>query len=154
MLIGLYSELGRRSVAAARRLIAERGYGPSATDIRRCRQELMSMDSSTVPGNVTAFSDFYLTSECRDLLFHVREQRYTLPRIKALLTELELDFTGFLVEPRLMRRYRDRFPDDPSATNLDHWNDFEIEFPDAFASMYVFLVQKSPGVHAASIRAP
>ena len=154
MLVGLYSELGRRSVAAARRLIAERGYGPSAADIRRCRQELMSMGPVAAAGKVTAFSDFYVTSECRDLLFHVSEQRFTLPRIKALLTEFELDFTGFLVEPRLLRKYRDRFPDDPSAANLDHWNDLEIEFPDAFAGMYVFLVQKSRGVQAASNRAP
>lgn len=154
MLVGLYSELGRRSVTAARRLIAERGYGPSATDIRRCRQKLMSMDPGAAAGKVTAFSDFYVTSECRDLLFHVREQGFTLPRIKALLAELELDFTGFLVEPRLLRNYRDRFPDDRSATNLDHWNELELEFPDAFAGMYLFLVQKPPGEHAGSNRTP
>ena len=41
MAIGLYSELARGHVRAARSFIAERGYQPTAEAIRRCRQELM-----------------------------------------------------------------------------------------------------------------
>ena len=96
-------------------------------------------------GGVMSYSDFYVTSECRDLLFHVREHRFFLPEIKALLAGFGLDFIGFLVDPHRMKQYRERFPDDPSAMNLDHWSDFETRFPDAFAGMYVFLVQKSHG---------
>ncbi len=36
MHLGFYSELGRRDVLAARAFIAERGYGTSAAEIRRC----------------------------------------------------------------------------------------------------------------------
>jgi hypothetical protein len=33
--------------------------------------------------------------ECRDLLFHVQEHRFSLPQIGATLEELGLDFVGF-----------------------------------------------------------
>ena len=39
MYLGFYSELGRRDVVAARAFIAERGYGATPADIRRCRQD-------------------------------------------------------------------------------------------------------------------
>jgi hypothetical protein len=38
--------------------------------------------------------------------------------------------------------YRARFPDDPAAVNLDHWQQFEADNPDTFAGMYQFWVQK------------
>jgi hypothetical protein len=43
-----------------------------------------------------------------------------------------------------LRAYKRRFPDDPAATNLDHWHDFEDDRPDTFSGMYVFWVQRSP----------
>ena len=43
MAIGLYSELARGHIAAARSFIAERGYPPTAEAIRLCRQELMGL---------------------------------------------------------------------------------------------------------------
>jgi hypothetical protein len=142
MILGLYSERGRRGVVAARKFIAERGYAPDAAGIRQCRLDLMSMEDAAAPRQVTSFSDFYVTSECRDLLFHVQEQRFTLPRIKDVLSGFGLAFNGFIVEPHIARKYMERFPNDPARTSLDCWNDFETEFPNAFASMYVFLVRK------------
>ena len=35
--------------------------------------------------NVMWFNDFFSTSECRDLLFHVQEHRMTLPAISDFL---------------------------------------------------------------------
>ena len=40
MFLGLYSEIARREIVAARDFIAERRFCPTADDIRRCRQEL------------------------------------------------------------------------------------------------------------------
>jgi 2-polyprenyl-3-methyl-5-hydroxy-6-metoxy-1,4-benzoquinol methylase len=40
MSLGLYSEIARRDIVYTRDFIAERGYRPTAEDIRRCRQEL------------------------------------------------------------------------------------------------------------------
>jgi hypothetical protein len=77
---GLYSESARRDIVAARDFIARRGYGTSAQDIRRCRQELMDFPEGTPLKNVTYTTEFYSTSECRDLLFHVQEHRPRCPR--------------------------------------------------------------------------
>ena len=95
MHLGFYSELGRAEIVAARAFIAERGYGHSAADIRRCRQELATMDDGAPYRKILGFIDFFSTSACRDLLFHVQEHRLTLPKIKAFLTENNLDFLGF-----------------------------------------------------------
>ena len=42
MQVGLYSELARQNVVAARALIAERGYRPIPQDIRRCREDIVA----------------------------------------------------------------------------------------------------------------
>jgi SAM-dependent methyltransferase len=144
MILGLYSEIGRRSVVAARKFIAERGYAATAAGIRQCRQDLVALDDGAEPKQVTAYTDFYVTGECRDLLFHVREHRFTLARIAEMLARLGLTFHGFIVDPRALAKYRERYPDDPEATRLDCWSDFEAAFPYTFAGMYVFLVRK-PG---------
>ncbi len=143
MLLGFYSECARQSIVAARRYIAERGYAPTASDIRRCRQDLIALENGMLFKQLTLFRDFYAMSECRDLLFHVQEHRLTLPQIKAMLTELGLDFIGFLLEPRASKRYKQCFPHDASMTNLDCWNDFETRFPATFIGSYIFWAQKS-----------
>jgi 2-polyprenyl-3-methyl-5-hydroxy-6-metoxy-1,4-benzoquinol methylase len=142
MQLGLYSELGRRDIVAAQRFVAAKGYNTSAVAIRQCRQELLSIEGGRRFSRVTAMDDFYVTSGCRDLLFHVKEHRFTLPQIKDYLVELGLDFIGFKLQPRVVQMYRQRFPDDESRTNLDHWNLFEEENLNTFIGMYNFYIQK------------
>jgi Tfp pilus assembly protein PilF/SAM-dependent methyltransferase len=142
MRLGFYSECARQNVVAARSFIAEQGYVANAADIRRCRQDLISMDDGRRFRQLTSSSDFYGTSECRDLLFHVQEHRFTLPQIKEILSESGLDFIGFDLEPPVLKKYNERFPDDPAKTNLDHWNVFEAENPNTFVGMYQFFAQK------------
>jgi tetratricopeptide (TPR) repeat protein/2-polyprenyl-3-methyl-5-hydroxy-6-metoxy-1,4-benzoquinol methylase len=143
LFLGLYSEVARRDVVAARAFIAERGYHPTAEDIRRCRQELMGADVGTALNNVTQTTDFGSTSECRDLLFHAQEHRTTLPAIKAALAENQLTFLGFEIDPWVRRQYAARFPDDSAMTDLDHWHEFEMENPLTFVRMYQFWAQKA-----------
>jgi tetratricopeptide (TPR) repeat protein/SAM-dependent methyltransferase len=143
MRIGLYSELARGSVVAARDYIAEKGYqGARVEDIRQCRQDIMAMKDDQRMTRLLSLGDFYTTSECRDLIFHVQEQRHTIPQIKECLEELGLNFIGFSLEPRTARHYGARFPEDPSRTNLDLWDVFEQENPDTFTGLYQFWVQK------------
>jgi 2-polyprenyl-3-methyl-5-hydroxy-6-metoxy-1,4-benzoquinol methylase len=139
MLVGLYSEHARRGVVAAREFIAARGYGSTAAEIRRARQDLLACGEH---GEVTSLRDFFGTNECRDLLFHVQEHRFTLPKVKEMLGALGLDFLGFVLEPASQAKYRQRFPQDIAAADLERWNEFEREFPQTFAGMYVFWVQK------------
>ena len=143
MRVGLYSELAREHIVAARRYIAEQGYGQTAGDIRRCRQELMDAADGTLLKRTTTWRDFYSTSQCRDLLFHVQEHRMTLPQIGAFISENDLTFLGFQLNARVLREYRTRFPTDATMTDLANWHVFETENPRTFASMYQFWVQKS-----------
>jgi SAM-dependent methyltransferase len=139
MHVGLYSELARHDIAAARQFIAERGYRPTMDDIRRCRQDLLN---SPLKG-VAMAGDFFSTSECRDLLFHIQEHRLTIPEIKGFLAENDLKFIGFEFPPRLMQHYRNLFGGDHLMRDLDRWHALESERPDTFAGMYQFWVQKN-----------
>jgi tetratricopeptide (TPR) repeat protein/SAM-dependent methyltransferase len=142
MRIGLYSASARRDVTGTMAFIAERGYGRSAGDIRRCRQEIMDFPSDTPQGRITTSWDFFSTSDCRDLLFHVQQHGTTIPAIKEFLQANGLELLGFELDARVLRTYSLRFPEDPARTNLDLWDVFESENPYIFTDMYVFVVQK------------
>jgi len=139
MHVGLYSELARQDIAAARQFIADRGYRPVAEDIRRCRQDLLN----TPLKSIAKAGDFFSTSECRDLLFHIQEHRLTIPEMKSFLAENDLKFIGFEFSPRLMHHYRNLFGGDHSMRDLDRWHALETERPDTFAGMYQFWAQKN-----------
>jgi len=144
MHLGFYSEAGRQPIVAARRFIAERGYRATAADIRRCRQELMSEKPANLP-DLAELGDFFSTSACRDLLFHVAERRMTLPEIESILAAEGLCLVGFQVEPHVATRYRQTFPADVTMTNLANWHAFERKHPYVFSSMYLFWVRKRGG---------
>ncbi|MBV8144967.1 MAG: hypothetical protein JO184_08170, partial [Gammaproteobacteria bacterium] len=117
-----------------------RGYASTPEDIRRLRRDL-----STLGGELEWLSkapDFYATSDCRDLLFHVQEHCLTLEQIESFLTEAGLRFIGFELEPAVLHAYRTRFPGDPAGLNLRNWARFEADNPDTFIGMYQFWVQK------------
>jgi SAM-dependent methyltransferase len=141
LLVGLYSEAARHGIVAARRFIAQQGYGTSANDIRRCRQDLLALDQNRRLG--AAFGDFFGVSSCRDLLFHIQEQQMRIPAIEAFLRDNGLTFLGFETDNATLQAYRRRFPGDPAATNLHYWDAFENDNPDTFARMYVFWIQKN-----------
>ena len=142
--LGLYSEAARQPIVAARRFIAERGYRGTAGEIRRCRQELMSEKPANLP-DVAELGDFYSTSSCRDLLFHVAERRMTLPEIEAFLGAEGLAFVGFQLEDQVAARYRQAFSTDVTMTNLANWHAFERQHPYIFSSMYLFWVRRRSG---------
>jgi SAM-dependent methyltransferase/tetratricopeptide (TPR) repeat protein len=145
MRLGLYSEHASASVIAARAFIAARHYGSTPQEIRRCRQDLLAAGDPLL-AQVAEYQDFFSTSECRDLLFHVQEHRLAPPQIKAFLTAHDLRFLGFVVDDAVIASYRQRFPEDPDATDLDRWDTFEAEHPAMFVRMYHFWVQKAgPG---------
>ncbi len=154
MQIGLYSELARRGVVAARALIADRGYRPVPEDIRRVREIIAAAEDGSPLQQISQWGDFFTTSECRDLLFHPQEHRTRLPEIKSFLAANDLQFAGFILDALTSDRFARRFPELAKLTgkarfdgffDLDRWHAFETEFPATFASMYRFWVHK-PGV--------
>jgi len=143
MRLGLYSKISRQDLVDARRFIAQRGYRPSTEDIRRCRQELTSYGDGTPLKRITEWSDFFTTSTCRDLLFHIQEHQLTLPEINTFLSQNRLEFLGFNLPGHVLQNFRRRFPNDKTMTDLNHWHSFETENPVIFAGMYQFWIQKN-----------
>jgi SAM-dependent methyltransferase/Tfp pilus assembly protein PilF len=142
MRVGLYSELGRPGVIAGRALVAERGYRGDPDGIRQFRETLIEGNFGPPLGDlITKARDFFTMSELRDLVFHVREHRMTIPQIAAFLRENKLEFLGFELDPEAARRYRARFPDDRTMTDLECWHAFETENPDTFYYTYQFWVR-------------
>jgi 2-polyprenyl-3-methyl-5-hydroxy-6-metoxy-1,4-benzoquinol methylase len=141
MHLGLYSALARRDVTAARAYVAEKNYQSTAEDIRRARQDILT----THLRDIGRVGDFFTTSECRDLLFHVQEHQMSIPQIKALLADTGLRFIGFAFDPMRARQYAAMFAQAGRSTaDLDAWHDFETCNPDTFLGMYQFWVQKPP----------
>jgi len=142
MRLGFYSQLGRQDINAARDFVAERGLDASAESIRRSRQELMLLKDDANVRKLVSRTDFYGTSQCRDMIFHTQEHQFTLPRIAERLREFGLRFVGFSLEGDIVQRYRERFPLDKTLTDLDSWSAFEAERPDTFTGMYQFWAQR------------
>ncbi|HEY1541308.1 MAG TPA: class I SAM-dependent methyltransferase [Xanthobacteraceae bacterium] len=143
MQVGLYSKLARTDINAARAYIKGRRYDGTADDIRRFRQEALAWPDGTPGRSVTRLGDFYSTSGCRDLLFHVEEYQHDLPEIAAFIAEEGLTFLGFDLDIRVLHAYAAANPDDPAMTNLARWHRFEVANPGIFAAMYQFWVQKT-----------
>jgi hypothetical protein len=94
-------------------------------------------------GLVTSSTDFFSTSACRDLLFHVQEHRMNLRTLDRFFKDHDLNFLGFEIDSSVIQAYKKRFSNDISATNLDQWHIYEEENPDTFIGMYQFYVQKN-----------
>jgi 2-polyprenyl-3-methyl-5-hydroxy-6-metoxy-1,4-benzoquinol methylase len=140
MHIGLYSERARRDIAAAQDLIAAQGYASTTEGIRRFRHDLQLVERWRPFRMLTAMEDFYDTSGCRDLLFHAKEHRFTLPRIKEILAELDLDFLKFSIDPEVQQRYTLQYPGELARADLNCWAQFEVDNPSTFLGMYNFYV--------------
>ena len=143
MCIGLYSNLARRVIVDARAHIAARGYHATASDIRRCRQDIVREAERWKM--LIGVRDFYSMSGCRDLLFNVMEHRFTIPEIAAFLNDNALSFLAF--EPfddrTVIEKFHKQFPGAADEANLDQWHRFEVDHPATFWGMYIFTVGKN-----------
>jgi tetratricopeptide (TPR) repeat protein/SAM-dependent methyltransferase len=145
MKLGLYSEVTRQDIISGHHLIAEKGYTTSPEDIRRCRQDIITKaeDGNRKMAEICRKRDFFSLSECRDLLFHVQEHRFTLPQVQAALQALKLKFLGFEIrDQRVLRKFRKSHPSKDALTSLPLWHKFELKNPDTFRSMYQFWCKK------------
>ncbi len=140
MKVALYSEEARQDVAAVRAMVGEeRMETLTLDDIRRLRSDILALPDDHPAKGVTKELDFYSLSGCRDLLFHRHEQRFDIPRIKAAIETLGLEFLGFeFTESRVKKAYRARHKDDPAGRNLGNWAAVEAEHPALFRGMYQF----------------
>jgi ubiquinone/menaquinone biosynthesis C-methylase UbiE len=136
MKLGLYSELARQHIVAARALV-------EGLDVREARQRILNLPADHPARKVATLRDFYSASGARDLILHVQEHRFTMRALSEAIAAQGVTFLGFeFTNKSVVRAYRDRFPDDPAATSFENWQAFEETAPETFASMYQFWIRK------------
>jgi len=137
MNIALYSERARAVIVRAREIIAAEGIGDDAMSIRTFRRDVLAGRHWDELAPLTRIPDFYSLSGCRDLVFHVQEHRFDLPRIGEIGRELGLTILGFnLLRPAVRSAYGRCFPGDPGMTDLANWDRLEARNPGMFLDMY------------------
>jgi SAM-dependent methyltransferase len=134
MQVALYSRIARLPVTAARMRLGTLMHEPVSDDlIREARNRLIA---ARVPG-VTDSRDFFSTAGVHDLLFHVHEDCFDVPRIERAIDALGLKLLRFgLPTPEDAARYRDLAPHDPLHRDFAAWQAYEMRNPSTFAGMY------------------
>lgn len=141
--LGLYSRIGRQTIEAARRFVAERGFPATADGIRAARAAIRALPAEDPVRKVADELDFASISGCRDLLFHVQERSFTLPEIGAAIDALGLAFLGFeLADEGARTAYAKLHPEDRVRTDLRRWHALEEARPMTFRAMYQFWCRK------------
>lgn len=142
-IISLYSYHARQAVRLVRGTIIEpqaMEYG--IENMRKVRKHVKGLPSEHDLAPLTIMNDFYSTSECRDLIFHVQEHQFDIPQIKECLNELGLEFVSFLRKDTRLDGFFHQHQSPEDFKNLDLWNDFEKKNPLAFIGMYNFICKK------------
>ena len=137
--IGLYSECARQSVVAIRKEIAKLNIQANTSEILRFRNELIKSDKKSFK-QIQSWRDFYSLSELKDLIFHVQEHRFTIPKLKEHIQDLGLTFCGF--ESDISKKFRYQDLNIKDLYDLDQWDKFEKANPRTFSGMYQFWCQK------------
>ena len=133
--LGLYSEIARQPIIEVREFVKDKNQ-----DAKSLRQLIINEKKDKIFRNSR---DFYSTSSVRDLLFHVKEHRFTIPEISKILEDLNLEFLGFLFEnPLIKTNFSKIFPNDKRNISLDNWHQFEVSNPYTFSLMYQFWIRK------------
>jgi tetratricopeptide (TPR) repeat protein/SAM-dependent methyltransferase len=143
MRVGLYSRLRSGDINAARAFVAGGGYVASAEDVRRCRQDILTLADGEPARSVVDYPDFFTTSGCREMLFHAQQHQITLSEVADFARESNVDFLGFAADADLIHRFRARFQKAEAVTDLALWDAFGADNPDAFAGTYRFWLRKN-----------
>jgi SAM-dependent methyltransferase len=142
MMIGLYSAIARKNINRVREFVRGQGYRHDVNTIRDARPKIVQFARENGLEEILRFRDFYSSSGCRDLLFHVQEHQMSLGDIRSFIEDRGLTFIGFDLNKSVIEEYRRIFPTDIQAIDLQNWEKFEKLHPNTFVSMYQFWVQK------------
>ncbi|MCH9675316.1 MAG: tetratricopeptide repeat protein [Gammaproteobacteria bacterium] len=140
--LGLYSRLARRDVDRARAFVVEAGFdGRDNASIRQFRAEVLAGQHPRLDFLLDS-DDFYVTSGCRDLVFHVHERAYDLGELAEIFDKLGFNFIGFeLDHPQVSRDFVHAAG--AKLDDLRAWQAFEESNPAIFRSMYQFWLRKT-----------
>jgi 2-polyprenyl-3-methyl-5-hydroxy-6-metoxy-1,4-benzoquinol methylase len=140
MRIGLYSKWARQLIVKIRKEISDADIGLSNEEIKSFRNMVINSSQNHYKAILNS-PDFYSLSELKDLLFHVQEHTFTIPKIKEYLSESGLKFCGFESD-KVVSHFKliNAGADDPF--DLDKWQAYEEANPSTFSEMYQFWCQK------------
>ncbi len=147
--IQLYSQIARdNALNPASDYIREKGFTSSSRDIRRFRHEVINLPLEHPARRCIRASDFFMLSECNDLLFHVQEHRFSFPKIRELAENNDLQLIQVNFSPLHMKKWQEMFPGTPPL-DYDKLHEFEQAYPDTFLEMYkVYFKRKNdPSTH-------
>jgi tetratricopeptide (TPR) repeat protein/SAM-dependent methyltransferase len=152
MKLGVYSEVARRDVVAARALLDAHGVGSSPDELRRGRRILRELPADHPAHPVCWSPDFPSLAGFRDLARHACEHRYTLDRLADELAVVGLELLAFQhPDPRPAALYAGRFPGDLAQRDLARWALIEAAHPECFRGMYQFWCRLQSATGSASI---
>ena len=140
MLIGLYSEKARKNIADIRMHIIKSKIETHKKSIINFRNEILSNEKSYW-NNIKYSPDFYSLSGVRDLLFHVKEHRYTIPKLNKIMKKLNLKFVGF-EDKFVVEKFKNIFNNPNDLYELIKWESFENKNQRIFSGMYQFWCQQ------------
>ena len=123
MKLGLYSELARQHIVEMRGEISKADIGSSYEEMKSFRTMVINSDQNHHK-QILSVVDFYSMSELRDLLFHVKEHRFTIPQIQACLSELGLKFCGFEASS-IVQNFKLTNTDADDPYDLDKWHAYD-----------------------------
>lgn len=146
MRLAFYSETARKEVVEARNYVQENGYKNTTKDIKRFRHDIFKLtENPNYPKFINVLlkiPDFYTLSECRDLVFHVQEHRYSIPQLMEILDRHDLDFISFNIKNSGVKEdFVKMFPDPNDFKDPIKWHEYEQSHPHAFVEMYDFNVR-------------
>lgn len=141
MKLGFYSSYARGRLKNVKSFIEENNLKGNESGIQKAREYIINSSGNDEVFIKNYISDFYVTSEIIDLLFHEQETFYKIPELERIFKN-DFDFLGFVMDDAKKEIYTKEFPEDKNLVNLNNWNNFEKKNPDFFISMYQFWLQK------------
>ena len=95
--LGLYSEIARKVIVEARKIIKTLGINSTPEGIRNFRMQVLAGEIKELQDLPKCGRDFYSLSECHDLCFHVQEHQFTTETLEKLLEAEHLVFCGSML---------------------------------------------------------
>lgn len=145
MRIALYSKIARRNLVAAQEAVKAGKYPATSEGMRAFRKDAPGLLDKDIMNNLITISDYYHMSMFRDMIFHVQEHCFDLPRLSDSLNHLQLEFLKFILPQKVLAQYAAAFPTDTAGSSLENWHKFEQAHPDTFIGMYQFWCRKKQG---------
>ena len=134
--LSVYAATGRVAILAGIALRQRLGLPPTLAGIRKVREAILALPPEDMAASITRYRDFFFTSECRDLLFHVQERTYTLNQLDALLARARLKVMQLTLPENGAALYRGQNPHGDPDRDLAGWAEIEKEHIDLFGPMY------------------